>query len=96
MDFAQQASKIGMSTSVQKNAYVFLGKIMLFFLFLKKDTLDMISRPISLLYRLYDILEIGVLFALCLSGLSIALNPLFQIVPSLFGLYYWMIDFGSL
>lgn len=96
LDFAKQSRKIWISLSVEKNAYVFLGKIVVFFNLLRKDTADMISRPISLLYRLYDIIWVGILFTACLSGFMIALNPLFLFVPNLSSMHYWMINFGVL
>jgi hypothetical protein len=96
LDFAKQSRKIWVSLSVERNAYVFLGKIMVFFNLLKKDTQDMVSRPISLLFRLYDIIWVGVLFTLCLSSISLVANPLFEFVASLSGMYYRMINFGTL
>ena len=96
LDFAKQSRKIWISLSIEKNAYAFLGRIVIFFNLLTKDFQDMISRPISLLYRLYDIIWVSVLFTLCLAGFSIIINPLFQFVPSLFGVYYRMVSFGVL
>ena len=96
LEFAQQGRKIGVSLSVKKNIYAFLGRVMIFASLLQKDISDTISRPISMLYRLYDIIGIVVLFALCLSGSFLVLDALFQLMPSLFGMEYWMIQFGAL
>jgi hypothetical protein len=96
LDFARQSRKIWVPMSVDRNSYIFLWKLVIFASLFKKDILDIFSRPISLLYRLYDIIWLGVLFSLCLSWLMIVLNPLFQFIPSLVGMYYWMICFGAL